>query len=520
MKKKILSFVFFVLIAATVLSVLAFAGDNKRLVTNNGEFYFDFELKSDGIQVSGVIEREDIQCIIIRVYNPENKSAEQNYYFPVSPEAKTTAVIKYPTVETGVTNIELYLSTDLKEGISVFTKSDISIQKLGDTWLFVTPDVVYKHNESWRAGWISMKDAIAKDIPSPVTMLTSNILQGIDTDYEKARAINEWVANNIYYDKDYVLKNKTYTAITPTEVLTDRVSVCEGYANLTVAMLNSASIPAVVVNGYALGVDSSATWSEVKDYYSANHAWVEAYVDGRWIIMDPTWDSKNISHLGKKTTKTPVAYRYFDATLEMFSADHKIYGRPNTFDVSAVSEWAKAEVFPAYDLGLITKDAKTLIKNNITRKEFCDLVVNLVTVKLGMTTDDILKKRQLEINYEFFKDTSDYNILVANALGIVYGKENNLFDPMGLITREEAAVMLMRTAGVLGTTKPNSEKLEFADEAEFANWSRDAIAFVSASLNSEGRRVMGGVEGNKFNPKGYYTKEQSVLTIYRLFKTY
>ena len=80
--------------------------------------------------------------------------------------------------------------------------------------------------------------------------------------------------------------------------------------------------------------------------------------------------------------------------------------------------------------------------------------------------------------------------------------------------------MLYRTAKALGVTAPNSEKLEFTDADKFAAWGQEGIFFVSATLSDKGTRVMGGVEDGKFDPAGFYTKEQSVLTIYRLFHAY
>jgi hypothetical protein len=204
----------------------------------------------------------------------------------------------------------------------------------------------------------------------------------------------------------------------------------------------------------------------------------------------------------------------------MLSLKHLILNRPTVFGKEGISFWAEAESKKAYEEQLILKDMLSSMKDDITRKDFCRLIVNMLTVKYSKTLEDILLEKGVEINPFVFVDTDDIEILAANALGIVNGKENNNFDPDGFITRQEAATMLSRVAKVMGVTSPNSEKLEFTDSSEFAEWGKEGIYFVSASLSTEGSRVMGGVEDGKFNPSGLYTKEQSVLTIYRLFHTY
>ena len=56
----------------------------------------------------------------------------------------------------------------------------------------------------------------------------------------------------------------------------------------------------------------------------------------------------------------------------------------------------------------------------------------------------------MQINPTAFTDTTDKNVLAANALGIINGVGNNRFDPNGTFTRAQIAAILNRTAEVLG----------------------------------------------------------------------
>jgi hypothetical protein len=102
-------------------------------------------------------------------------------------------------------------------------------------------------------------------------------------------------------------------------------------------------------------------------------------------------------------------------------------------------------------------------------------------------------------------------VIAANALGIVNGRGDGTFDPYATITRQEAAAFLMRSAKVLGMDTSGVTAAGFADSGDVGVWFTDAVNFVY-QIN-----VMGGTGNNSFSPLGTYTREQSYITIYRLF---
>lgn len=159
-----------------------------------------------------------------------------------------------------------------------------------------------------------------------IAALAQSITENIESDYDKALAIHDWVCKNIFYDTDSIdglSNNAPYIA---TEVLESKRAVCLGYANLYAALCRSIDIPCNVVTGYALGVgNGEKTWNKTNSTTAdANHAWNEVYIDNRWVIVDTTWDSKNKLEDNVGYKDEDISHLYFDANLKFFSANHRI----------------------------------------------------------------------------------------------------------------------------------------------------------------------------------------------------
>jgi len=96
-------------------------------------------------------------------------------------------------------------------------------------------------------------------------------------------------------------------------------AVCTGYASLTAALLRASGIPAQYVLG---GVSFS----------DMGHAWLEAYVGNKWIIMDPTWGSGNKWEKGEKTASPGLtSYENFEMSMDDFSKKHRIDSNQNGY---------------------------------------------------------------------------------------------------------------------------------------------------------------------------------------------
>ncbi len=155
-----------------------------------------------------------------------------------------------------------------------------------------------------------------------IKKLAKTITKNTKTNLEKAKKIHDWVSKNIYYDWDGFNKDD-YGDNDTISVLKNRKCVCVGYANLVDELLKAVNIPSRKTVGFALGGGlNQKNWDEVKDR-DKNHIWNEAYINGRWIIIDTTWDSSNRFENGKFQNGV-LSYNYFDPSLEFFSNDHRM----------------------------------------------------------------------------------------------------------------------------------------------------------------------------------------------------
>ncbi len=449
--------------------------------------------------------------------------------------------------------------------------------------------------------WINPADYLSGNISDAVRAKSDEIVGTETDDYEKLRLLHDWVAENIYYDLDYY-EHHGSTDFDPEDVLETRRTVCGGYANLLRALIQAQGIP-VMYDVCVVGSFPGHTDMET-------HAYIEAFVNGRWVRMDVTWDSGNEYEYGEFTPGESKRL-YFDITPEFLAMDHVLLSRGgkvrlavkdtlvptnyknpdfnfffdysnNSFctlqvtgmeeldayieeigyrgdiliingnaydedgnllmavdhetkfprldyaDFSIVndntagkqnrpSDWALEECFLALDNGLIPYALQKNYQSPITRGDFCHAVINMLMVREGAgSIDELLARHGLAMQSGIFTDTENRDILAANLLGIVNGVGNGLFQPERSISRQEAAAMLMRTARVMGVTSGSAR--EFSDTDGLQNWAKEGIDFVSGLVSRDGRAVMGGTGADAFSPLNDYTTEQSILTIYRLFR--
>ncbi|WP_052487647.1 WG repeat-containing protein [Gordoniibacillus kamchatkensis] len=182
-----------------------------------------------------------------------------------------------------------------------------------------------------------------------------------------------------------------------------------------------------------------------------------------------------------------------------------------------VSDWARSEIQSASSLNLIPIQMHYGYTTNISRSDFSKLAVHLLEVKTGKSISTLLSEKGKTLDTSAFNDTTDPSILAAYSLGIVGGKGNGIFDPNGDITRQEAAVMLARTAKVLAISNVGGN-VTYADADEIAGWAKDSVSLVSAIKDKTNQSpVMGSTGDNNFSPKASYTKQQAFITMKRLF---
>ena len=177
-------------------------------------------------------------------------------------------------------------------------------------------------------------------------------------------------------------------------------------------------------------------------------------------------------------------------------------------EVDAPSEWAVPEINLAIENGLVTEKVLGNYQDDITREDFCELVVKLYEALSGA-------EAQLP-EENVFTDTENPEILKANALGIVLGKTETEFFPDDNITRQEIAVMFYRTLkAVHPSLVAESFEAAFTDMDEISDWALEAIGFMS------NKGIIKGMDGNMVAPKANTSREQAIALVnrtYELFK--
>ena len=173
---------------------------------------------------------------------------------------------------------------------------------------------------------------------------------------------------------------------------------------------------------------------------------------------------------------------------------------PGTGTAEQPSDWAAEAVDAGISAGIVPESLRAQYGQATTRAEFCALAVGLYETVTGTQITQRVS----------FSDTSDVNVEKMAAVGVVNGVGDGLFEPGRTLTREEAATMLSRLAAALG--KPLSAQAPaFVDNGSVSSWAYDAVGQMQYS------GVMGGVGENRFAPAEDYTREQSIVTIMRLY---
>lgn len=163
-----------------------------------------------------------------------------------------------------------------------------------------------------------------------IVRLAASITRGIDDNYGKMLAVHDWVADNIFYDNDSLrLLGDRVVALdrTTIEVLRTRRAVCKGYSDLAVSLLRACGIPSVSVECFALGQGTGGGWERPENRVRrTNHVFTAAWLRGRSVLMDITWDSDNVYSRGRYRHKTGDGWsrKYFDISSELFSAAHRM----------------------------------------------------------------------------------------------------------------------------------------------------------------------------------------------------
>ena len=151
---------------------------------------------------------------------------------------------------------------------------------------------------------------------SQMDQAVSNVLKSLNlsnkTDYQKIKAIYDYICSNITYDyvnlndDSYLLKHTAYAA------LINKTAVCQGYATLF----------------YRLSLESGVDTRVITGDSGGPHAWNIVKLNGKYYNLDSTWDAGSSS------------YYYFLKSMNDFS-NHTRYEEYQTSDFTSAYPMAE-----------------------------------------------------------------------------------------------------------------------------------------------------------------------------------
>ena len=186
---------------------------------------------------------------------------------------------------------------------------------------------IYK-DKTLKHDYVLNGKALTTEQCNVIGTFTDKVVKGASNNYDKLKKMYEYLGTNLYYDTDAFNGNLTseinpYVLITKLNSNQKVKTVCDGYSALMVAMARSEGIPCRLAQG-TVRTTPNQSWANVGT--KVNHTWVEAYVDGRWVIIDATRSTNKRYEGGKwiiandeATTKGLARYQYFDPSIEFFS---------------------------------------------------------------------------------------------------------------------------------------------------------------------------------------------------------
>ena len=166
--------------------------------------------------------------------------------------------------------------------------------------------------------------------------VSARVTAGAYTDYDKLLKIYEYTAKNFYYDSVAFsthsmqfadpydnIRNFEYGMNSSNSYMGKVYTTCQGYSAIFTALARAQGIPTRFVYGHRLAVPSN-DWRTEDNIDVRDHWWVESYVNGRWIFIDPTVGTTNKynKNTGEWTYTGLTNYTYFDPSEDQIATSH------------------------------------------------------------------------------------------------------------------------------------------------------------------------------------------------------
>ncbi len=209
---------------------------------------------------------------------------------------------------------------------------------------------------------------------------------------------------------------------------------------------------------------------------------------------------------GLENTKGYVQYRIGSITQSTELSD--FIRELNTAEIKLFDDtgdflWAEDAIERLFKQGVVKGmgDGSFGCSRKVSRADFVVMLVRLT-------------KQNVPFNENFADVTEDKyyykEVGVAKVLGLADGREGNIFDPMGSITREDMATLVYRFLTKAGKLKEESNLdlgERFVDANQISQYAQTPIKVLA----EEG--ILGGYETGEFKPQGLATRAECAVLL-------
>ena len=174
-------------------------------------------------------------------------------------------------------------------------------------------------------------------------------------------------------------------------------------------------------------------------------------------------------------------------------------------DLTTASPWAFDTITEYYLSQILPPDLCNDFQTGITRSEVALLAVELITQT--MEIDDLnMTNEYLDIdNHPYF-----IQILACSSWGIIGGDSSTTFAPDRVLSREEAAAVLVRVVEYITGELPQAPQATFSDRADISPWATESVDKAA---------YIGLLQGNDglFKPQDTMTREEFMVAMNRVY---
>lgn len=245
-------------------------------------------------------------------------------------------------------------------------------------------------------------------------------------------------------------------------------------------------------SGDAIIITSAIPKQEIIDKYilrmnsnQLDHFETDTLMNGSWMYIDymDLLDSRGVCYSSNELKKE-IAIAY----------------AKDTNGENSPSAWALADIISAIKDEVLPLDLAQNYTQDISRLDFCKIAYELFKPTINSPKPTII-----------FDDSTDAAVISLASLGIIYGKDNNLFMPNDFITREEAATIMARISNYFTLSHFSDDIRKYDDDTLVSKWAKNSVYEMRAC------KIMEGMDHNCFAPQAHLTKEQSIATLMRLY---